>query len=138
MPPMQSGTCSALHTSPLWGGRRAKRGGWGLDSRRLCTPPLSPPHRKSGLPDLRIMVRNPGRPRFRGEENAAPPSCHLAIAECAGARCSIDLIHLSNSNASPFRQVDGPLHVPASRHFAPLKTRGRSAERRTVLAIAPL
>src|SRR5712691_1196276 len=30
-------------------------------------PPPTPPHRKSGLPDLRSIMRNPGKPGFRGE-----------------------------------------------------------------------
>jgi hypothetical protein len=31
-------------------------------------PSLSLPRRKSGLPDLRIKMRNPGRPGFRAGE----------------------------------------------------------------------
>src|SRR6266436_1271592 len=34
-------------------------------------PPLTPPHRKSGLPDLRTILRNPGKPGFRGEGNTS-------------------------------------------------------------------
>jgi hypothetical protein len=33
----------------------------------LRPPPPAPPHRKSGLPDLRTHARNPGKPGFRGE-----------------------------------------------------------------------
>jgi hypothetical protein len=40
-------------------------------------PPLTPPHRKSGLPDLRTVMRNPGRPGFRGEGNT--PSKRTAV-----------------------------------------------------------
>jgi hypothetical protein len=56
--------------SPLWGGVRG--GGSQLRYMRrgnlLTALPPSPtlPQRKSGLPDLRRMMRNPGRPGFRG------------------------------------------------------------------------
>jgi hypothetical protein len=35
---------------------------------QISGPPTpDPSHRKSGLPDVRTMMRNPGRPGFRGE-----------------------------------------------------------------------
>ena len=53
--------------SPLWGG--VGGGGQRLlaDYAQQQLPPSPPlPHRKSGLPDLRTMMRNPGKPGFRG------------------------------------------------------------------------
>jgi hypothetical protein len=38
-------------------------------SQQQPPPPLTPPHRKSGLPDLRTIIRNPGKPGLRGEGN---------------------------------------------------------------------
>src|SRR5436305_11910756 len=50
--------------------------GWGGGSllpravpQQLRPPPLTPPHPKSGLPDLRVVMRNSGKPEFRGEGN---------------------------------------------------------------------
>ncbi len=41
-------------------------------------PPPSPtfPHHKSGLPDLRSIVRNPGKPGFRGGGSGAFCASH--------------------------------------------------------------
>jgi hypothetical protein len=58
---------------PLWG-----RGGEGASCcctsrvRQLLPPPLTPPQRKSGLPDLRSISRDPGKPGARGEGNTEP------------------------------------------------------------------
>jgi hypothetical protein len=45
---MNSANPLALNTSPLWGGRRAKRGGWGVILDAHKAPPLSPPHKGEG------------------------------------------------------------------------------------------
>src|SRR5690349_15759674 len=53
---------------PLWG--RVGEGGSHRRMRKRPPPSSSLPHRKSGLPDLRIdHLRNPGRPGFRGGGN---------------------------------------------------------------------
>src|SRR5262249_58194592 len=54
---------------PAVGGRE---GGGGARERMSPPPPPPPPppRRKSGLPDLRIILRNPGKPGFRGGGSA--------------------------------------------------------------------
>ena len=58
-----------------WG--RAGEGGsaYGNASASISRPP-TPPHHKSGLPDLCTQTRNPGRPGFRGE-GSAPSTLHV-------------------------------------------------------------
>ena len=58
---------------------------FGVLTIRLRPPPPTPPHRKSGLPDLRTMMRNPGEPGFRGE--GSTPRSRLALAHDQ-AQCS--------------------------------------------------
>src|SRR5262249_60037821 len=53
---------------PLGGGGRG--GGWPRAHEPAAPPPPPPPRRKSGLPDLRIILRNPGKPGFRGGGSA--------------------------------------------------------------------
>jgi hypothetical protein len=61
---------------PEAGKPAAVRGRVGEGGRSCCArcvnnhhPPLAPPHRKSGLPDLRTIRRDPGKPGARGEGN---------------------------------------------------------------------
>ena len=62
----------------------------------LRPPPPTPPHRKSGLPDLRTHARNPGKPGFRGE----------------GSTPSVRYLHVE------------PKRICARRSMATAKTRG--------------
>src|SRR5258708_11255185 len=68
----QSATSTALFPSPLWGGVRG--GGRAVvhsDAFSITATPLPTlPHRKSGLPDLRTLTRNPGKPGLRGGGSA--------------------------------------------------------------------
>src|SRR5436190_17771487 len=51
-------------------------------------PPLTPPHRKSGLPDLRNMVPHPGKPGLGGEGNRPSVWRSSALALVIGGRAS--------------------------------------------------
>src|SRR5215475_11068423 len=75
---------------PLWG--RVGEGGGSCCARcaKQPPPPLTPPQRKSGLPDLRTILRNPGKPGFRGEGNR-PSVCRVQCTHFVGTRFSIML-----------------------------------------------
>src|SRR3979490_1671485 len=62
-----SGATRSVCSLPPCGGGL---GGGVVVERFACAnppPPPPPPHRKSGLPDLRTIMRNPGKLGFRGE-----------------------------------------------------------------------
>jgi hypothetical protein len=40
---------------------------WQCRCANRTTPPPTPPYRKSGLPDLRTIRRDPGEPGLRGQ-----------------------------------------------------------------------
>ena len=74
-------------------------------------PPPTPPHRKSGLPDLGTIVRNPGGPGFRGggEQNEQECSSRLAVTAVNGEMGCVELR----------RQVDDSVRLPPSFASAP-------------------
>jgi hypothetical protein len=66
-----------LYLPPCGGGRppkpQAKAGGWGVEiesAHKQPPPSLTLPQRKSGLPDLRMRMPNPGKPGFGGGGNS--------------------------------------------------------------------
>src|SRR5436309_1881220 len=61
--------------------------GWGGGSllpravpQQLRPPPLTPPHPKSGLPDLRVVMRNSGKPRARARDAASQWLARVGLA----------------------------------------------------------
>jgi NitT/TauT family transport system substrate-binding protein len=79
--------------SPLWGGVGGGGRCWWTHLAQQLRPPSPPlPHRKSGLPDLRKIIRDPGKPGARG--GGSRPSPRRALWNTHGTGTITPLIFL--------------------------------------------
>ena len=99
----------SLFPSPLWGGVRGGGGDWCTRIAQQRPPSQTLPHRTSGLPDLRTILRNPGRPglRWGGSTPVALHRCALTSMLVGGLLLIAGFSDTASAQGSPLGMPRG-------------------------------